>query len=102
MKGFRLSRAAEVDLRMVFLQGLDLFGYRQALIYAEELDRRFALLADYPMIGRDIGYVTPNLRAYPYEAHVIIYRPDPDDGVRILRVRHGRENWLADPLGDRP
>ena len=102
MSGFRLSRSAEVDLRIIFLQGLDMFGRRQALGYAEELKKRFSLLADYPTLGRDIGHVAPTLRTYPYEAHVIVYRPDPDDGIRVLRIRHARENWMADPLGDQP
>lgn len=101
MKGFRLSRIAEVDLHVIFLQGLDLFGRRQAAIYAEELETRFNLLTEYPMLGRDISHIAPGLRSYPYEAHIIVYRSDPDDSIRILRIRHARENWMADPLGDR-
>lgn len=95
-----LSVSAELDLLEIFRQGLDLFGRVQALSYAEGLEANFALLAQNPRVGRDRDDIAPGLRTYPNEAHVIVYRADPQGGVRILRVRHARENWMDDPLGD--
>jgi toxin ParE1/3/4 len=36
----------------------------------------------------------PSVRIHPSAAHVIV---DAADDVLIVRVRHGREDWLEDP-----
>ncbi len=52
-------------------------------------------LADFPLAG---PIVENDLRKWcvPKTRFVIVYRV-AEDGVQILRVRHGRENWLAQP-----
>ena len=40
----------------------------------------------------------PAIRAFSFKAHVVIYEDAPD-GVVILSVRHGHEDWHEDPLG---
>ncbi|QIF82731.1 type II toxin-antitoxin system RelE/ParE family toxin [Brevundimonas sp. 'scallop'] len=47
----RLSRAARADLQQVYLQGLELFGGRQADDYIEGLFAKLDLLADFPRLG---------------------------------------------------
>jgi toxin ParE1/3/4 len=94
-----LSASADRDLLDIFLQGIDLFGTGQAAEYAKRLQSSFEMLAEHPDSGREREDVAPGVRTWPMEAHVIVYRRDPDGGVRILRVRHGRENWIRNPLG---
>ena len=36
----------------------------------------------------------PPVRVHRYQSHLIIYEIAEDDMVLILRVRHGREDWL--------
>lgn len=52
-------------------------------------------LLDWPSIGRPIGDQGWRKWAVRRTAHLLIYRTVPD-GIRIGRVRHVRENWLAD------
>ena len=98
MTGYRLSPQAADDVLGIYLQGFDLFGLRQADAYQEELDRAFQRLADFPQLGRPREDLNPAIRTLPTGSHVIIYEIQPPD-VMILRVRHGREDWIADPLG---
>jgi plasmid stabilization system protein ParE len=34
------------------------------------------------------------VRVCPYGVHVIIYTANKTGGLLIIRVRHGREDWL--------
>ena len=42
--------------------------------------------------------MTPPVRAFSFKAHVVICEDAPD-GVVILSVRHGHEDWQNDPVG---
>lgn len=54
-------------------------------------------LLDYPRVGRALNenFRVLGVRTTPY---LIIYRLR-DGNVEIARVRHGRENWLAEVEG---
>lgn len=60
-----------------------------------ELERVFALLADQPRMARLRTEFVPPVRIHPHAAHVIVFE-ETDAGIVILRVRHGREDWLSD------
>jgi toxin ParE1/3/4 len=92
--GFRLSRAAADDLVQIYLQGLTLFGAAQADRYHDGLGEAFAFLADYPLAARLRDEIAPPVRVHRYQSHLIVYELAEDDTVLILRVRHGREEWL--------
>ena len=47
----RLSGEARADLQQAYLQGLELFGSRQADDYIEGLFAKLDLLADFPRLG---------------------------------------------------
>lgn len=96
MPRYRLSRAAADDLAAIFQHGVERFGLRQADDYHEGLAATFAFLADYPRAARQREEIDPPVRVHPYKAHLIIYETTTDERVLILRVRHGREDWLAD------
>ncbi|MCC4234099.1 type II toxin-antitoxin system RelE/ParE family toxin [Sphingobium soli] len=95
MPRFRLTRAAVDDLKAIFLEGIEQFGLPQADAYHEGLSAIFAFLADYPHAARLREEISPPVRVHPYKAHLVIYEVDDDDEVIILRVRHGREDWIS-------
>ncbi len=97
--GYRVSRSAELDILGIFFQGLDDFGIRRAERYRDELKNQFRLIGEFPNIARLRTGFPDSIRALPHRSHVILYEHDGTDVV-ILRVRHGREDWLNDPMGD--
>ena len=96
--GFRLSRRARQDIVDIYLHSEDAFGEAHADRYVADLESMFAFLAEHPMAARERVELTPPVRIHPYRAHLIVYRLDGDD-VLILRLRHGRTDWHASPIG---
>ena len=96
---FRLSAAAEADLIDIYIKGAQEFGVTQAEVYQDKLDQALHLLGDNPKIARLREETNPSVRIHPVEAHIIVYLIDDQNIARILRVRHQRENWTADPVG---
>jgi toxin ParE1/3/4 len=92
---FRLTRAAVDDLTAIFLEGMEQFGLPQADVYHEGLSAIFAFLADYPLAARLREEISPPVRVHPYKAHLVIYDVGDENEVIILRVRHGREDWIS-------
>lgn len=79
----------------IFLDGLERFGLRQADDYHERLAATFTFLADYPRAAREREEIDPPVRVHPCKAHLVLYEIEPDGRVLILRIRHGREDWLT-------
>jgi toxin ParE1/3/4 len=98
VKPWRLSADADEDLVAVFIQGCDLFGVRQASHYIDALYAIFPLLAVNPEMARLRSEFEPTFRIYRFKSHLIFYE-EVDEEVLILRVRHGHEDWQADPRG---
>lgn len=98
MKRHRTSREADEDLIAIYEQGYARFGPRQAGRYLDEMERVFETLVDFPGLGRLRTEHHPAVRIFPFNAHVIVYEEN-EDGVLIVRVRHGREDWRSDPRG---
>jgi len=88
----RLTRAAEEDVIHVYLESARLFGRLQADRYLDGLERAFDFVAEHPLAARERREITPPVRIHVYGAHIIVYLVEPD-GVLILRIRHGHENW---------
>lgn len=93
---WRLSHAAAKDVRNILLHSLRRYGVRQARRYRSGLERAFDSLARSPEMSRLRPELRQNPRIHPYGAHVIIYRIVNAD-IEIIRVRHGHEDWQADP-----
>lgn len=93
------SRAAEDDLLEIFLYGIGEHGLVQAERYKSQLDKSFQTLSDNPEISRLREEITPPVRVYPAQKHMIVYTILEDgQTVFILRVRHHRENWMEHPI----
>jgi len=97
---YRLTQRADDDILAAYLQGHDLFGELQADRYHADLHALFQRLADHPGMARLRSEITPAIRAFSFKSHVVIYEDAPD-GVVILSIRHGREDWHDDPVGPR-
>lgn len=92
MTRWRLTGAAEDDLTATYLQGFDQFGQAQADRYFSDLEAAFEMLADHPRMARLRMEFSPPVRIHRCGVHMIVYDDTPD-GVLILRIRHGREDW---------
>ncbi len=100
MSTWRLAQRADDDILAVYLQGYEMFGERQADRYHDELHALFQKPADHPGMARVRSEIAPPVRAFPFKSHVVIYEDAPD-GIVVLSVRHGHEDWQNDPLGSK-
>lgn len=98
MRRFRTTEQADEDLIAVYTQGIEHFGARQADLYIDKLYSTFQRLAEHPTLTRLRTEFSPPIRAFASGSHVILY-DEESDGIVVLRVRHGHENWHEDPRG---
>ena len=91
----RLTAAAEEDLLSIFLDGAAHFGDAQAARYHAGLGKAFDLIALNPEMARERRELKPPVRIHPHGSHLIVYLVDAE-GVLIVRVRHGHEDWQSD------
>ncbi|WP_157219450.1 type II toxin-antitoxin system RelE/ParE family toxin [Flavisphingomonas formosensis] len=96
MPSFKLSGKAERDLEAIAVYTVETFGIEQALAYRDGLIRSFEFLVENPRSVRLRRELTPPVRAHRFQSHLIFYDMLSDGGILILRVRHGREDWLND------
>lgn len=92
--GYRKTAKADQDIIGIYLEGVRLFGEAQAEAYFLQLETCFELLAAHPHMARLRTEFTPALRMHPLGAHVVVHLEE-DEGVLIVRVLHGRQDWLA-------
>ncbi|HEY9056119.1 MAG TPA: type II toxin-antitoxin system RelE/ParE family toxin [Aurantimonas sp.] len=90
---YRLTEKAADDIQCIYANGIRLFGARQAAQYHARLRRNFETLARHPELARERTELAPPVRVHPCGSHVIVYVID-QNGVLIVRVRHGHEDWL--------
>ena len=94
---YRLSEKAEDDVISISEAGIELFGEAQARLYHDALFDLFDLLAANPKMARERQELSPPVRIHRFQAHVIVYKIERND-ILIIRVRHGREDWLSEPV----
>lgn len=93
------SLAAEDDLLGIFLYGIQEHGLAQAERYKGQLEATFQTISENPKITRLRREITPPVRVYPAQRHMIVYTILEDgQTVYVLRVRHHRENWTERPI----
>ncbi len=95
MHGYRLTRAADDDLGAIFDAGAAMFGAAHADANLAGPQSALSFLADTPFAARLRRETGPPVRAWRYKAHLILYIVNAD-GVLVVRVRHGREDWMRD------
>ncbi len=95
---YKLTRRAAADLRRIYLESVRDFGVEQAETYKAGLRRSLDLIGANPKLGREQSEISPPVRIHPSGVHVIVYLIAAEDDVVVVRFRHGREDWMADPL----
>lgn len=90
---YLLSTSAEEDLIQIYIAGAHDFGAEHAQRYHQKLQQTFEFLADNPFAGPVRPELRSAIRIHPIGTHIVIYTVREKD-VYILRVRHGREDWL--------
>ncbi len=91
----RLSPEAENDLNAILQYSLDVWGQVQQDAYAEAFAAAFAMLTEFPELGRERSDLFPGLRSYPVRRHMIYYETR-NQAPRVARILHGR----TDPTGE--
>tara|TARA_R110002020_G_scaffold136630_25_gene304911 strand:- start:9660 stop:9950 length:291 start_codon:yes stop_codon:yes gene_type:complete len=91
---FLLTAKAEDDIISIAEAGLRLFGETQALSYHLQLYSMFELIAANPRMARERIELVPPVRIHPFKSHLIVYVITEMDGVLIIRIRHGHEDWM--------
>jgi len=84
---YRVSQAAQADLRSIGRYTQDNWGKGQRRKYLNDLDARFEFIVDNPLLNRERSEFIPPVRILRYEQHLIVYIVDKE-GVLILRVLH--------------
>ena len=90
MKKFRISRAADADLRNIAEHTRQHWGEPQRDAYITELFDAFKRLAKTPEIAAGADHVRDGYRKFPQGSHVIFFRKSEKHGIEIVRVLHKR------------
>ena len=86
-RAIRIAAAAEEDLKEIWAYVAE-HNTEAAGKLIKEITGKFAVLRDYPHIGREQNKLLVNLRSFAVKNYLIFYQPFAD-GVEILRVLHG-------------
>ena len=93
MSRFRLSSAAEADLRAIWAHvAKDRPDAADHLI--DDLYERFRLLATQPLLGEGRPEVGEELRTFTVRNYVVVFRPIKT-GVEVVRIVHGSRDMPA-------
>jgi len=92
--GFRLSKAAQADVRDIARYTQKEWGSAQRRRYLDGLQEKFEALSLSPKISAERKDFDPPVRIHTYKQHIIIYIIE-DAGIRIVRVLHQRMNTSA-------
>jgi toxin ParE1/3/4 len=74
-------------VRSILLYTEQQWGTAQRDVYREALDQAFVTLSVNPLIGRSRDEITPGVRSYSVQQHIIYYRVTAET-VTVLRILH--------------
>jgi toxin ParE1/3/4 len=83
----KVAAAAEEDLKEIWAYVAE-YNPEAAGKLIKEVTRKFALLRDYPQMGRAQDKLMVNLRSFAVKNYIIFYQPF-GGGIEILRILHG-------------
>lgn len=89
-----LTRSAEKDLADIAKYTLVTWGEKQLEIYRHRLEKRLALLVEFPELGRNHPMLHSDFRYVVEGKHYIFYRP-VDADIEILRFLHHRSDIIS-------
>ena len=93
MSSYNLSSQALKDLREIvaFKEQYDL---QTALQWLDRARQKFDTLAKFPGMGKKRDELSPGLRSFPIDRHLIFYR-DRGEQIEIVRVVSGYQDLEA-------
>lgn len=86
MRTVKVAAAAEEDLRGIWAYVAE-HNAEAASKLIKEITGKFAILRDFPNMGREQDRLFINLRSFVVRDYFIFYQPF-EDGIEILRVLH--------------
>jgi toxin ParE1/3/4 len=92
---FRLSIAADQDVREIHTFGARSFGERQADSYLKALMKGFEFIGANPRATRERREISPPVRVHVVGSHLIIYSIE-ERVAHILRIMHGHADWQTE------
>ncbi len=87
MPGYRLSVAAQNDLREISRYTQENWGSKQAKHYLVELAAGFENITRSPRLGKARDEIEKGIRSFPVARHIIFYRTGTEC-IEIARVLH--------------
>jgi toxin ParE1/3/4 len=85
-RSVRIGATARADLKRLMGYIVEVSGMpKTALTYVDRIEHRCGELADFPIVGRDLGHIRSGLRSIPFEGVVIAFLVS-DTEIRIRRV----------------
>lgn len=99
IKSYKLRPAARKDLESIWQNTVRKWSVSQAEKYLRMLDAAFKLIVQDPRLDRERTELSPPVRIKRAGSHMIVYLI-AENCIDIIRIRHERENWSNDPLGD--
>jgi toxin ParE1/3/4 len=85
---YKLTHAADDDFENIFSFGIDQFGLNQAVLYQNNMKRRFEELGEQPELYPAVEYILKGHRRSVYHAHSIYYRIEGQDVVIVRILGH--------------
>lgn len=86
-----LAPRAQRDLLGIRLYTVERWGEDQADSYLAALNKGFETLRDHPRIGDSRDDLRSELRSFPVEQHLVLYRIG-GEAIYDLRIVHGRQD----------
>ncbi len=86
-----LAPRASDDLDDILLYTYQQWGKRQRDVYRRALFAGLRKLADFPGMGKERPDYESDIRSFPIEHHVVIYR-FTDTELRVSRILHERQD----------
>jgi toxin ParE1/3/4 len=83
-----VSKEASQDMDEIFVYWAERVGFDVADRLVDEIVERFALLVQFPLVGRKSDRIRPGTLSFPVGKYVIYYRKSRDI-IQILHVFHG-------------
>ena len=94
MADYRLSEEADRDIYEIAQYTLEHWSEAQAQRYVYGLESAFQRLCDNPRLGKASDDVRTGYFRHRYRSHMIFFKRSDDDNVTIVRVPHGRMDFV--------
>lgn len=86
-----ISPIARNDLKVIYQYSLRKWGETQSSTYLDAIKTQFWNLTEHPEIGIVREELSPYMRSFSIESHVVFYRLRTEH-IEIVRVLHSRQD----------